>query len=372
MRLDHLFTLAEALSILGLLQCVFILTLIVLKAADIYRTAPTVAFFTALGLGFGASDSLAPLVAAMIPALSYFLVIQVAFARLPAPRHLAVFVVPLLGPPAAWAAVVNTGLCTFGSPCPEYVTFLRAFVVVPGALVLLVLWMQRGLLGQIWIQQDSHDRYWVVLTLVAFNALNLGVDLARVAETLTLAAASLTRAILGLVFVYLVTTLVFRIEPKSVVLLPGLAILHRGIELTLTERALAIRIRDTIKADKLFQDQAFSRAGLARELMVSKQVVSRVIGGAFAKSFRQLLDACRIEEAMALLRNSELHEAEIAFDVGIDSLGKFNRMFRRIAGQSPTEYRIASELAGDPDFLDGEAGVPELKVVTPGPTGRPR
>ena len=45
--------------------------------------------------------------------------------------------------------------------------------------MLLLLWLQRGIFTKIRGQQDSSDRYWVALALVAFNVLNLGVDLAR-------------------------------------------------------------------------------------------------------------------------------------------------------------------------------------------------
>ena len=372
MTLDQMFTLAETLSVLGLLQCVFILAIVILKAADIYRAAPTVAFFTALGLGFGVTDEIVPLVHTLIPALSYLLVIQIAFARLPAARHLAVLVFPLLGPAAALTGVVNSGLCTLSGPCPEYTTFLRAFAIVPGAVVLLALWLQRGLLAQVWKQHDSHDRYWVVLTLIAFNALNLGVDLLRAGDAFAASEATLTRAIFGLTFVYLVTTLMFRIEPKPVVLLPGLAILRRGIKLTPAEQVLAIRIRNLMIIYKLYLLPTFSRADLARELDVSEFVVSRVISRAFATSFHKLLNAYRVDAAKVLLRESDLHLVEIAFDVGFYSLNAFIRVFQEITGQSPSEFRAAEPVTDDLELLEGGPGGAEVRVEATGLTGKPR
>jgi AraC-like DNA-binding protein len=47
----------------------------------------------------------------------------------------------------------------------------------------------------------------------------------------------------------------------------------------------------------------------------------------------------RIEKAKNLLLNPNLRVSEIAFEVGFQSLTHFNRVFKRIVGESPTEYR---------------------------------
>jgi AraC-like DNA-binding protein len=48
----------------------------------------------------------------------------------------------------------------------------------------------------------------------------------------------------------------------------------------------------------------------------------------------------RIEKAKALLLNPNLRISEIAYEVGFQSLTHFNRVFKRILGRSPTEYRL--------------------------------
>jgi AraC-like DNA-binding protein len=47
----------------------------------------------------------------------------------------------------------------------------------------------------------------------------------------------------------------------------------------------------------------------------------------------------RIEIGNELLVNPNPSVSEIAYAVGFESLTQFNRLFRRIAGQSPTAYR---------------------------------
>ena len=155
------------------------------------------------------------------------------------------------------------------------------------------------------------------------------------------------RTTLGLAFVYLVTTLVFRIDPKPVVLLPG-TLIRRSGELSADEMALAGRVDELMTLDKLYQEPSFSRADLARELEVSENVLSRVINSAFSKSFRKLLNDHRVDAAKQLLRDSDMQITQIAFDIGFNSLASFNRVFKDTTGVSPTEFRAADHrAAGD-------------------------
>ena len=56
-------------------------------------------------------------------------------------------------------------------------------------------------------------------------------------------------------------------------------------------------------------------------------------------NFTDYLSRVRIEKAKNLLLNPSLRISEIAFEVGFQSLTHFNRVFKRIIGQSPTQYR---------------------------------
>ena len=56
-------------------------------------------------------------------------------------------------------------------------------------------------------------------------------------------------------------------------------------------------------------------------------------------NFTDYVSRQRIESAKNLLLNPNLRVSEIAYEVGFQSLTHFNRVFKRIIGQSPTEYR---------------------------------
>lgn len=56
-------------------------------------------------------------------------------------------------------------------------------------------------------------------------------------------------------------------------------------------------------------------------------------------NFTDYLSRIRIEKSRNLLLNPNLRISEIAYEVGFQSLTHFNRMFKKLLGQSPTGYR---------------------------------
>jgi len=55
-----------------------------------------------------------------------------------------------------------------------------------------------------------------------------------------------------------------------------------------------------------------------------------------------------LEDARTRLVNPNLRISEIAYDVGFQSLTQFNRTFKRVFGQSPSDFRaqLASSKRG--------------------------
>jgi AraC-like DNA-binding protein/ligand-binding sensor protein len=58
-------------------------------------------------------------------------------------------------------------------------------------------------------------------------------------------------------------------------------------------------------------------------------------------NFTQFLSRVRLERSKNLLINPQLRVSEIAYEVGFQSLTHFNRVFQKLLGQSPTEYRLS-------------------------------
>jgi YesN/AraC family two-component response regulator len=61
-------------------------------------------------------------------------------------------------------------------------------------------------------------------------------------------------------------------------------------------------------------------------------------------NFTEYVCRVRIESAKNLLLNPNLRVSEIAYQVGFQSLTHFNRVFKKLSGDSPTEYRSKIKL----------------------------
>jgi AraC-like DNA-binding protein len=92
---------------------------------------------------------------------------------------------------------------------------------------------------------------------------------------------------------------------------------------------------------------------LAREAGYSKFHFARAFAAAYGETPRGYLTRRRLERAKELLRVANLSVTEICFVVGFESLGSFSSLFRRIVGQTPSDYRRASVSRGGPPPIPG-------------------
>jgi AraC-like DNA-binding protein/ligand-binding sensor protein len=83
---------------------------------------------------------------------------------------------------------------------------------------------------------------------------------------------------------------------------------------------------------------------VAHAMHVSTFYFCKMFKKATGLTFTDYLSRVRIEKAKTLLLNPHLRISEIAYDVGFQSLTHFNRMFRKIAGISPTKYRESKSI----------------------------
>jgi AraC-like DNA-binding protein len=57
-------------------------------------------------------------------------------------------------------------------------------------------------------------------------------------------------------------------------------------------------------------------------------------------TFTEFVNRARVEHAKRLLLKPQTRITEVAYDVGFQSLSQFNRSFRRVTAQSPSEFRV--------------------------------
>jgi AraC-like DNA-binding protein len=87
------------------------------------------------------------------------------------------------------------------------------------------------------------------------------------------------------------------------------------------------------------QTEELSLEQVARSVNTSKFYFCKMFKKATDINFTDYLSRLRTERAKNLLLNPNLRVSEIAYEVGFQSLTHFNRVFKRILGRSPTDYR---------------------------------
>jgi len=87
------------------------------------------------------------------------------------------------------------------------------------------------------------------------------------------------------------------------------------------------------------QTEDLSLGQVAKAVNTSIFYFCKMFKKATGLNFTDYVSRIRVEKAKNLLLNRNLRVSEIAYEVGFQSLTHFNRVFKKIMGQSPTEYR---------------------------------
>ncbi len=87
------------------------------------------------------------------------------------------------------------------------------------------------------------------------------------------------------------------------------------------------------------QAEDISLTQVARAVNTSTFYFCKMFKKVTGINFTDYLSRVRIEKSKNLLLNPNLRVSEIAFEVGFQSLTHFNRVFKKILGQTPTDYR---------------------------------
>ncbi|MBE7493365.1 MAG: helix-turn-helix domain-containing protein [Verrucomicrobiaceae bacterium] len=85
--------------------------------------------------------------------------------------------------------------------------------------------------------------------------------------------------------------------------------------------------------------EPMSLEAVARAVNVSPFHFCKLFKRATGLTFTDFVNRARVEKAKRMLMKPAARITEVAYDVGFQSLSHFNRSFRRIASESPTEFR---------------------------------
>jgi AraC-like DNA-binding protein len=115
--------------------------------------------------------------------------------------------------------------------------------------------------------------------------------------------------------------------------------MHEFEGTTPNHRAEPVQIWKARKFIEEHSGEELSLRKVAKAVNISTNYLSEQFKQVTGVSFVDYTAHIRFEKARDLLRNSNARISEIAFAVGFQSLSQFNRVFKRLARKSPSQYR---------------------------------
>ncbi|MEM6285732.1 MAG: helix-turn-helix transcriptional regulator [Bacteroidota bacterium] len=124
-------------------------------------------------------------------------------------------------------------------------------------------------------------------------------------------------------------------------------------------------LRVLMEAERPYLDPEVRLGTLAHRLGVSERTLSQVLAEAMGGTFYDVVNGYRVAEAQARLADpahSHLTVLAVGLDAGFSSKASFNRVFKKVAGETPSAYR--ARMAAEPPeaAISGDGALPEAVV----------
>lgn len=114
------------------------------------------------------------------------------------------------------------------------------------------------------------------------------------------------------------------------------------------------RLRETVAANRLFEDAELTLTSLAVKLMMHPHDLSRIINQGIGKNFSDFINEFRVREISRKIQDpayDRLTLLGIAYESGFNSKRTFNRVFKEVTGKTPVEYKNSLRKEGPIDRL---------------------
>lgn len=118
---------------------------------------------------------------------------------------------------------------------------------------------------------------------------------------------------------------------------------YSGVVLEDTEaRGYASRLKQFMDLEKPYLEPDLSLPYLANRLKIAPHVLSRVINERLELNFFDFINEYRVEHVKALINDPKYDHLSllgIAYESGFNTKSAFNRVFKKMTGQTPSEYK---------------------------------
>ena len=115
---------------------------------------------------------------------------------------------------------------------------------------------------------------------------------------------------------------------------------------------IARKLRAAMEVDHLHRDPNLSLWALARHTGGSPNYISQTLNEIIGESFFDFVNGYRVAEAMKLLATTDQTVLSITYDVGFNARSSFYNAFKRVTGQTPSQYRKTMSVREGMDDAD--------------------
>ncbi len=106
---------------------------------------------------------------------------------------------------------------------------------------------------------------------------------------------------------------------------------------------IAAKLQQAMQSELLYLDETLTLYKLAEHLAVPAHYLSQTLNQTLQMSFFEYVNQARVEAAKLRLRQSDESVITIALSVGFNARSSFYKAFKANTGQSPAQYRAASQ-----------------------------
>jgi len=107
-----------------------------------------------------------------------------------------------------------------------------------------------------------------------------------------------------------------------------------------TRSSILRSVQEQVKEQTLYRNSEITLAILAEEIGVSPHYLSETLNQHSGKNFNRFINEYRVAEVCQQLeQKSERKLLDLALDAGFSSKSSFNAIFKKLTGQTPSQYR---------------------------------
>jgi len=348
-------SLIQALQIVALAPCLLVIVHLVSTVTVKKFVLIPVLYFIALSYGFiyylvpvftqanyvNTASSILLYGESFIPAISFLLIYQFITNRLPSIVLWLILLIPAFEAlPFVYNAVYNEKFCIAANFCLNSNNAFHINYIVIAAIMFFAATILVALKSDDLDTNKTlrHHKYIIIVVLIVFNLGLMALDLRYVQGRISIDSYIYSKTFIKIAFIYMVVSSVFRVFSDTFYLQSGKTSAHKT---PLDENDIDIidKLEQLLSDKKVYRESGFNRASLAEMLGIKEHQLSRIINLKFNKSFSEVANDYRIEEAKMLILQSDQPITAISFDVGFSSIATFNRVFKEVVGMSPTDFR---------------------------------